>query len=74
MPIQKCTKDGKEGYQYGGSGTCYTGENAKKRATRQGKAIKARQDTSNSGAYRGVGEKAVKNRNKYKRMLKEAGK
>ncbi len=27
----------------------------------------------NSGAYTGVGEKAVKNRNKYKRMLKEAG-
>lgn len=73
MPIQECTKDGKSGHQFGDSGTCYTGENSKKRAARQGRAIKARQNTSNSGVYSGVGEKAVKNRNKYKRMLKEAG-
>lgn len=74
MSIQSCTKDGKSGYQYGDGGTCYTGDNAKKRATRQGKAIKARQNTSNSGAYTGVGEDAVKNRKKYKQMLKDAGK
>jgi len=73
MPIKICTKDGKSGFQYGDEGTCYTGENAKKRATRQGRAIEARQNTSNSGAYSGVGEKAVKNRKKYKQMLKEAG-
>ena len=73
MPIQTCTKDGKSGFKYGDSGTCYTGPNAKKRANRQGRATKAREDTSNSGAYRGVGEKAVANRKKYKRMLKEAG-
>jgi len=73
MPIQKCTKDGKSGFKYGDEGTCYVGANAKKRASRQGRAIKASQNTSKSGAYRGVGEKAVKNRKKYKRMLKEAG-
>ncbi len=73
MPVQSCEIDGKSGYKWSDGGTCYTGENARKRASRQGKAIQARNDTSNSGAYTGVGEKAVKNRNKYKQMLKEAG-
>lgn len=70
MPIQKCTKNGQSGHQFGDSGTCYTGPNSKKRAARQGRAIKAQQNTSNSGAYRGVGEKTVKNRNKLKDMMK----
>ena len=73
MPVKPCTKNGQSGFKYGDSGTCYTGKDAKKRAERQGRAIRARQNTSNSGAYHGVGEKAVKNRDKYKRMLKEAG-
>lgn len=72
MPLQQCEKDGKSGWKYG-EGTCYTGENAKKRAERQGRAIQARDNTSKSGAYSGVGEKAVANRKKYKGMLKEAG-
>ena len=40
MPLKKCTKDGKSGWQYG-SGTCYVGSDAKKRALRQMAAIKA---------------------------------
>ena len=33
----------KKGYKYGDSGKCYTGKNAKKKAGKQGRAIKASQ-------------------------------
>lgn len=39
MPIKKCTKDGKSGFKYGDSGTCYTGPGARKKAAKQGQAI-----------------------------------
>jgi hypothetical protein len=39
MPVQKCTKDGKSGWKYGGNGVCYTGPGAKKKAIKQGLAI-----------------------------------
>ena len=42
MPIEKCTKGGKPGYQYG-SQKCYTGPGARKKAVKQGQAIKASQ-------------------------------
>jgi len=74
MPLQQCTKNGVSGYQYGDTGTCYTGDNARKRAARQGRAIEAHKNSSNSGAYSGVGEKAVANRKKYKQMLRDADK
>lgn len=39
MPIMKCMSEGKPGYKYGDSGHCYTGEDAKEMAMKQGKAI-----------------------------------
>lgn len=36
MPIKRC---GKDGWQYGDSGQCYTGPDAKKKAIKQGIAI-----------------------------------
>lgn len=38
MPVQKCTKDGQSGWQWGNQ-TCYTGPGAKKKAIKQGVAI-----------------------------------
>src|SRR5258708_1743009 len=38
MPIQKCSKDGISGWQYGRSGECYVGKDGKKKAIRQGLA------------------------------------
>lgn len=43
MPIIKCKSKKKKGYKFGTSGKCYTGKNAKKKAKRQGRAIKASQ-------------------------------
>jgi len=50
MPVQRCVKNGKPGYKWGESGTCYTyapgdsqgREAARERAAEQGRAIKAR--------------------------------
>ena len=39
MPLQKCTIDGKSGWQYGAQGEFYTGPNAKQDAIKQGVAI-----------------------------------
>jgi hypothetical protein len=39
MPIKRCTKDGKSGWQYGNQ-HCYTGPGAKRKAIRQMQAIK----------------------------------
>jgi len=41
MPVQRCIKDGKEGWKWGKSGKCYIGEGAKAKAAKQGAAIKA---------------------------------
>lgn len=51
MPVKACSKNGKPGYKYGDSGTCYTytagsefsRKKAKAKAARQGRAIKANQ-------------------------------
>lgn len=43
MPITKCSKKGKVGFRFGKSGRCYTGTGAKKKAIKQGKAIKSSQ-------------------------------
>jgi len=45
MPVQKCKKDGKSGHKYGSSGKCYTGSDSKKKAAKQGRAIKARKNS-----------------------------
>lgn len=39
MPIQKCETHGKQGVKYGEGGKCYTGPDAKKKASKQGQAI-----------------------------------
>ena len=41
MPIKKCISKGKSGKKFGDEGRCYTGEDAKAKATKQGQAIKA---------------------------------
>lgn len=43
MPIKKCQKDKNEGYKYGDKGKCYTGKSARKKAIKQGVAIKISQ-------------------------------
>lgn len=43
MPLMRCQKNGRPGWKWGESGTCYTGRNAKERALEQMRAIKARQ-------------------------------
>ena len=40
MPVKKCGKSGKK---YGSKGKCYTGKGAKKKATKQGRAVKRSQ-------------------------------
>ena len=48
MPIQSCTKDGKQGFKWGRTGKCYTysseasRKRAIERARKQGRAIEAR--------------------------------
>jgi len=42
MPVVKCRNRGTSGYKFGNAGKCFTGRNAKARATTQGVAIKAR--------------------------------
>lgn len=39
MPLKKCSEDKRKGWQWGDSGKCYTGPDAKKMAIRQGIAI-----------------------------------
>lgn len=39
MPLKKCTNKGTSGWQWGNSGKCYTGKDAKKQAIRQGLAV-----------------------------------
>lgn len=39
MPIKKCQKDGKSGWKFGDSGTCYTGPSGKAKAQKQAKAM-----------------------------------
>jgi|TARA_R110001583_G_scaffold17228_5_gene69923 hypothetical protein len=43
MPVKKCKSGGKTGSKYGSKGKCYTGKGAKKKAAKQGRAIKASQ-------------------------------
>ena len=41
MPVQRCQSKGKKGYKWGKSGKCYTGPQAKIKATKQGRAVRA---------------------------------
>lgn len=41
MPIKRCQANGKAGWKFGDSGTCYIGKTGKKRAIRQMKAMYA---------------------------------
>lgn len=39
MPLKKCSQDGKSGWQWGDSGKCYVGKDAKRKAIKQGIAV-----------------------------------
>lgn len=39
MPLKRCQSDGKPGYKWGDSGKCYTGDGAREKAIKQGRAI-----------------------------------
>ena len=41
MPLKKCTSKGKKGWKWGNHGKCYTGKDAKRKATKQARAIYA---------------------------------
>ena len=43
MPVKKCKVKGKSGKKYGSKGKCYTGKGGKRKASKQGRAIKASQ-------------------------------
>ena len=59
MPLQRCQHDGLPGWKRGKSGKCYTGGNAKARAAKQGKAIRASGFTGNVDSHRGVRTRVV---------------
>lgn len=42
MPVKPCQSKGRKGNKYGDRGKCYTGPGSKKKAARQGRAIRAR--------------------------------
>lgn len=46
MPFMHCTVNGKPGIKWGKHGKCYTGPNAKEKATEQMKAIKSSQEAA----------------------------
>ena len=46
MPFMHCTVNGKSGVKWGKHGKCYTGPNAKAKATEQMKAIKSSQEAA----------------------------
>lgn len=52
MPLKQCTKNGKSGWKFGDSGTCYTGPEAKEKARKQGVAIKISQKKANGTPYK----------------------
>ena len=39
MPLKRCSENNKSGWKWGDQGKCYTGEDAKKKALKQGVAI-----------------------------------
>ncbi len=41
MPVERCTENGQSGFRWGREGKCFTGEGARARAERQGRAIEA---------------------------------
>lgn len=41
MPVKRCQKNGKKGWKWGDSGTCYVGSDAKSKAEKQGRAAYA---------------------------------
>jgi len=41
VPVERCTSNGQPGFRWGSQGRCYTGEGARARAERQGRAVEA---------------------------------
>ena len=54
MPLQKCVVDGKNGWQWGSEGKCYTGNDAKKQAVKQGIAIEGPEKFSQKAREAGI--------------------
>lgn len=59
MPLQRCQSEGLPGWKWGKSGKCYTGGNAKARAAKQARAIRASGFTGNVDSHRGVRTRVV---------------
>jgi hypothetical protein len=55
LPIKRCIAKKKKGFKYGDEGTCYTGQNGKIKAAKQGLAI----ITSGYAAPKGEREKLL---------------
>jgi hypothetical protein len=47
MPIKRCSIDGKDGWKYGDSGTCYSGPDGKRKAIAQAIAVNKGQPPTN---------------------------
>jgi len=50
MPIKKCYVNGKSGYKWGDSGTCYIGSGGRAKALAQGQAIEISKHAVEKGA------------------------
>lgn len=48
MPVQTCQVGGESGHKFGPNGKCFTGPGSREKAAAQGRAIKAREGTSNA--------------------------
>lgn len=64
MPFMRCSVGGKSGWKWGNSGKCYTGSDAKAKATEQMKAIKSSQEAAAKGSgYMNKEHSAIMKRN-----------
>lgn len=50
MPLERCQRQGADGWRYGSSGFCYVGPGAKERASRQGRAIEVSKGLTDENA------------------------
>ena len=46
MPLMRCKVKNKRGWKWGKSGKCYTGTSARRRALRQGRAIRGKHEST----------------------------
>ena len=66
MPLQKCKKNGKDGWRWGSEGECYLGPSGKNKATRQGIAIEI-----SKGNFTNDPSQVLRERDQYQESYKD---